>query len=117
MSLSKRQQEFTACVGLLIAYATMKGYGLTFGDAYRDTRLHGKFGQKKGYGSPCSVHKYRLAVDFNLFIDGQYIEDGHHSVWKELGEYWKTIHVDAVWGGDFEIKDSNHMSFAYGGYM
>ena len=113
MSLNKTQQEFTECVGLLIHYAFTFGYGLTFGDAYRDPRVHGELGIKKAYGSAKSCHKVRLAIDFNLFLDGKYIANGNHPAWKVLGEMWEDCHPLARWGGRFQ--DSCHFSFEYRG--
>ena len=69
MSLGVEQRRFTFMVGLLIKWAYENGYELTFGDAYRDPRVFGRTGDKKGYGRSKSNHKLRLAVDFNLFID------------------------------------------------
>lgn len=108
MSLSKKQQRFTQCVASLIVYAYSKGYALTFGDAYRDTRLHGDFGTKKGYAASRSVHKLRLAVDLNLFVDGEYIT-GDCDEYQDLGNYWEMLDGDARWGGRFQ--DLNHYSF------
>lgn len=113
MRLSEKQQEFTACIGRLIEHVERLGYGLTFGDAYRDPRLHGDFGVKKAYGASKSCHKVRLAVDFNLFVRGQYIADGSHSAWRELGEFWESTHSLARWGGRF--NDANHFSFEHEG--
>ena len=67
MKLSDQQIAFTLNIARLIDYAYSKGYGLTFGDAYRDARVHGEFGTKASYSAAKSVHKVRLAVDFNLF--------------------------------------------------
>mgnify|MGYP003147804439 CR=1 FL=1 len=114
MSLSTKQQRFTECVGTLIAYAYERGYAFTFGDAYRDSRLHGDFGDKRGYGAANSVHKLRLAVDLNLFVDGQYITDTGHPAYTELGELWESLDADARWGGRFE--DGNHFSFEHWGF-
>jgi len=117
MKLSDKQQAFTRCVGLLITYAYSMGYRLTVGDAYRDSRVHGNMGDKKSYSAAFSVHKVRLAMDFNLFVDGEWIANGDHPAWQHLGEYWETLHPGARWGGHFEKKDSNHFSFEYGGHM
>ena len=114
MSLSKKQQRFTECIGTLIAYAYSRGYGFTFGDAYRDERVHGGFGARSSYAAANSVHKVRLAVDLNLFVDGEYITDGEHPAYQELGALWKTLDDEARWGGDF--KDANHFSFQYQGF-
>ena len=113
MSLSAKQQRFTECLCTLIAYGIGRGYGFTLGDAYRDPRVHGKMGVKKSYAAAKSVHKMRLAADLNLFVDGDYITDGAHPAYVELGEFWRGIDPDARWGGDF--KDANHFSFEHGG--
>jgi len=115
MSLSEKQRLFTECVGDLIRFAYESGYALTFGDAYRDEKVHGKWGEKKSYSAGKSCHKVRLAVDFNLFVDGVYIIDGAHPVWKILGEYWESLDDNARHGGRFD--DSNHFSFLYKGVM
>ena len=114
MSISRLQGEFTFCCAKLIIYANSKGWYLTTGDGYRDPRVFGQFGEKKGYGKVNSVHKKRFAHDYNLFVDGEYITDGNHPAYKELGEYWKTVHPLARWGGDF--KDANHFSFEFNGF-
>jgi hypothetical protein len=116
MKLSTKQQQFTGCVALLVLYAESLGYGLTYGDSYRDPRVHGEFGEKESYSAAHSVHKQRLAVDFNLFVDGEYIADGHSEHWYELGLYWEGLCSDARWGGRFSSGDSNHFSFEHNGF-
>lgn len=115
MSLRKEQSEFVKCIGSLIEYAYSKNYELTFGDAYRDPRVHGPWGRKESYSSAYSVHKMKLACDFNLFVDNKYIQN-YHAAWDDLGSYWKSLHKNACWGGDFSIRDYNHFSFSYGGF-
>lgn len=66
MSLRKKQSLFAFHVSRLNQYAVSKGYEVTLGDAYRDPRLHGAIGEKKGYGHSKSCHKLRLAQDLNL---------------------------------------------------
>lgn len=114
MRLSEKQAEFARNIGRLITWAFENGYSLTFGDGYRAPSLHGDFGEKKAYGAAHSVHKLRLAVDFNLFIDGEYqtSTEAH----RPLGEYWKSLHPLARWGGDFPGGDGNHYSFEHEGY-
>ena len=116
MKLSVKQQEFTRCVSQLINFATAQGYGLTFGDAYRDERLYGSFGVKRSYSAAYSVHKKRLAVDFNLFVDGDYISDGDAPEWKVLGDEWVKMNPLARWGGNFGSNDANHFSFEHKGF-
>lgn len=109
MSLGEKQRRFTKMIGELIAFAYANGYELTFGDAYRDTRLHGIVGEKKGYGAASSLHKSRLAVDFNLFKDGRYLSRTEDYV--PLGIFWESI--GGTWGGRF--SDGNHFSIEHEG--
>lgn len=113
MTLGQKQRLFTKLVAQLIQYAYAQGYELTLGDAYRDPRVHGDVGVKKSYSSANSVHKQRLAIDLNLFKDGQYLTttEAH----KPLGEYWKSLHPLCRWGGDFSTPDGNHYSMAHEG--
>lgn len=94
MSLNSKQFKFTKAVSLLIQFADQKGYTLTFGDAWAKT------GHKKN-----SKHYSRLAVDFNLFKDGVYLNKT--SDHQELGEFWESI--GGSWGGRF--NDGNHYSW------
>ena len=112
MSLGDKQRRFTQCIGRLIAWAYENGYELTFGDAYRSPE-QATANAKAGTGIAASVHTQRLAVDFNLFIDGtfQQTTEAH----KPLGDYWKSLDPDARWGGDFTKPDGNHYSFTHDG--
>jgi len=92
-------------------YAHVCGYDLTFGDAYRDPRVFGEIGESMGYGHRNSNHKRRLAVDFNLFKDGVYLQKTEDH--RFLGEWWKKQHPLCRWGGDFE--DGNHYSLEWMG--
>lgn len=108
-TLGQKQRRFTRMIGLLIEWAYQNGYELTFGDAYRDPRLHGQVGEKKSYSSAGSLHKERLACDFNLFKDGQYLTRTED--YRPLGEYWESL--GGAWGGRF--NDGNHFSLEHGG--
>ena len=109
MTLGQKQRHFTRLIGQLIEFAYSRGYELTFGDAYRDPRVHGEVGAKKSYSSASSNHKVRLAVDFNLFRDGQYLTRTED--YTELGEFWESL--GGAWGGRF--NDGNHFSLEHGG--
>ena len=99
MSLGTEQRKFTLMVADLVHYAYTLGWELSFGDAYRDPRCD--------YGHIESLHRKRLAVDFNIFKDGVWLTDGTgHDV---LHDYWDLI------GGATRIDaDLNHYSKAYG---
>lgn len=112
MTLRQKQSKFAAMLPALINKAIELGYEVTLGDAYRDPRLHGAVGEKKGYGHSKSCHKLRLAIDLNLFNKGgefmQTTEDH-----RELGEWWEKQDPLARWGGRF--NDGNHYSFEHEG--
>lgn len=111
MTLGEKQRKFTALIAKLIEWAYANGYELTFGDAYRDPRVFGEVGYSKGYGRASSNHKVRLAVDLNLFKDGQY--QASTEAHRPLGEYWESLDPMCAWGGRF--NDGNHYSFAHEG--
>lgn len=96
MSLRKKQSEFAKKVALLILFAYEKGYEVTLGDAYAIT------GHNKN-----SFHYKRLAIDLNLFYDGEFlIKSSDH---ESLGLFWESL--GGTWGGRFKNPDGNHYSW------
>ena len=112
MTLGEQQRLFTRLIADLVVWAYNNGFELTYGDAYRDKRVFGYFGSSQGYGRARSLHKMRLAVDFNLFINGVYQRstDAH----RPIGEQWESMHHLCAWGGRFD--DGNHYSMTRDGY-
>ena len=104
MTLREQQSKFAKMAAELILKAYELGYEVTLGDAFRDPRLHGDFGVKKGYGAANSFHKKRLAIDLNLFKDGKFLSSTEDH--RKLGEWWES--KCGTWGGRF--KDANHYS-------
>ena len=107
MSLVTKQQQFAISIAKLIIYAESIGLPVTFGDAYRDPRLHGATGNKQGYGAANSCHKLRLAVDLNIIKDGKI---SPISDYEKLQKYWR----DNLNGSEMIDGDSNHFSWAEG---
>ncbi len=112
MTLSEKQTIFALNIAKLILWAAQNGYGLTFGEAWRSDAQAALYA-KQGKGIANSLHRLRLAVDFNLFVQGQFLEtpEAH----APLGKYWKTLHALNRWGGDFTTKDANHYSMEHEG--
>ncbi|MEQ9938726.1 M15 family metallopeptidase [Pectobacterium polonicum] len=111
MTLSEKQQRFTQMIGQLITWAKENGYQLTFGEAFR-TSEQAKLNAKSGAGIANSLHTQRLAVDFNLFINGQY--QTQTEAYTPLGEYWESL--GGSWGGRFTSRpDGNHFSLEHNG--
>jgi len=107
MTLGQQQRLFVRLQAQLVLWVYERGYELSFGDAFRDPRVHGEYGEKKSYSSSLSKHKQRIAVDYNLFISGEY--QTTTEAWREIGEHWETMHELCSWGGRF--GDGNHLSF------
>lgn len=95
----------------LIDKAHELGFEVTVGDAYRDPRAFGKVGDDGPYGAAYSCHKSKLAIDLNLFRNGDFVEttEGH----RELGEWWERQNDACCWGGRF--NDGNHYSLTWQG--
>ncbi|WP_279050100.1 M15 family metallopeptidase [Cedecea davisae] len=111
MTLSEKQQLFAVNIAQLILWANERGLRVTFGEAYR-TQEQAAINAKKGSGISNSLHTQRLAVDLNLFVNGQYktkTED-----YLPLGEYWESL--GGAWGGRFKSNpDGNHFSLEHNG--
>jgi len=98
MTLGQKQRKFTQMIANLINYAYLQGYELSFGDAWAHD------GHKDN-----SNHYIRLAVDFNLFKDGEYLtKTSDH---EPLGLFWEEM--GGSWGGRF--NDGNHYSLEHKG--
>jgi hypothetical protein len=108
-SLLQKQMRFMRMKVKLYQFAWDNGYEITQGDGFRDPRVFGKQGERKGYGETNSLHKIRLAEDINLFKGGKFLQDT--SDHKLLGEFWESI--GGTWGGRF--NDGNHYSLEHEG--
>lgn len=111
MTLREKQSKFARLVPRLVDKAHQLGFDVTFGDLYRDPRLHGPVGVKKGYGHAKSCHKLRLAIDINLFRNGVFLQGTEDH--RALGEWWEAQDPDCRWGGRF--NDGNHYSLEHEG--
>lgn len=108
-TLSQKQRRFAGMTVRLLSKIQNEGYEFTYGDAFRDPRVHGDFGVKKGYGAAKSLHKLKLAIDINLFYNGIYLTAT--SSHQKFGEFWESI--GGTWGGRF--NDGNHYSLEHSG--
>ena len=99
-TLRQKQSRFVRMVGTLIDYAYLQGFELTFGDAYALT------GHKEN-----SLHGKRLAIDLNLFRNGEYLTTTEAHL--PLGEFWERL--GGTWGGRFSKPDGNHYSLEHEG--
>lgn len=114
-SLRSCQSLLVKCLGELIRYAYERGYELTLGEAYIQTPRKTREGAfvDDGVHMPASLHYTRLAIDLNLFVRGEFITNGEHFAWLDLGNYWEQLDPACSWGGRF--RDANHLSVTYMG--
>ena len=112
MTLSQKQRIFTHNQALFVIWCFANGYELTDGESYRPPETAALYA-KQGRGIAASLHTMRLAKDWNLFIKGVY--QTRSEAYKPLGAFWKSLHKDNRWGGDFTTKDGNHFSMTHGG--
>lgn len=109
-TLRQKQSRFAYMVSRLITRIYSEGYQVTLGDAYRDPRAFGTHGSEHAYGKKNSCHKLRLAIDLNLFRNGEFLEStADHT---QFGEWWEK--QGGTWGGRFE--DGNHYSLEHLGF-
>lgn len=111
MTLGEKQRLFARLIAEHILWLSSQGYEVTVGDFYRDPRVFGEVGEKKGYGRSRSNHKRRLAADLNLFLDGKYLSRTLDHL--ESGKMWESRHELCRWGGHY--SDGNHYSLEHEG--
>lgn len=100
--LGSRQEAFSEALAQLLSFAKEKKLRIRVKDAYRDERLHGRWGEKKGYGAACSLHKLGLAVD--LWVHDPAVHIALHDFW------------DSVGGSQRITEDMGHYSFSWQGH-
>ena len=116
MTLREKQSEFARNVGKLITWCYENGYEISFGEALRTeeqqllyfegytivkahTDLHFAKAPRKTK-TMASNHLLKLAIDLNIFIDGQLIYDKKKL--QPIGDYWGSLHPTNEWGGNWE---------------
>ena len=108
MSLSNEQWEFLKDVARLILKADELGYKLTGGELWRPDEMQEIYLATGKSHVNRSQHQDRLAIDFNLFVNGaiQWIKNDD---WIVLGDFWKSLSSKNRWGGDWKtLLDQYH---------
>ena len=106
MTLGEKQEIFSYNLSKLIQFAYEKGYRIRLGEVFRtvDQQMlyfegyslmkigsELKLAKRKPRSRTMnSKHMKKLAVDINLFKDGEYL--AKREDFKELAEYWKGLH-------------------------
>lgn len=103
MKLSEHQRLFTRNIAKLIVFAYQHGLELTFGEAFRTNEQQLLYVQTGKSKTMDSNHLKRLAVDFNVFVNGNLTYDWNTI--KPLGDYWESLNPNNRWGGDWNKND------------
>lgn len=113
--MSALQEEFAQSAAKLIQKAAELGYGVTFGEVWR-TPTQAQWNADHHIGIAHSLHMERLAIDLNVFKDGDYITA--REPYEQLGTWWKSLKSPIPgafyrWGGDIEhLQDLDHFSLS-----
>lgn len=113
MNLREKQSIFANLVAKLIFQAQDMGYQVTLGEALRSPEEAARLA-KLGKGTKNSLHIQKLAIDLNLFKDGEYLDSTEDH--QRLGEWWEGqsfADIKCAWGGRF--GDGNHYSIEHAG--
>jgi hypothetical protein len=90
MTLDEKQRLFPYAIARLILWAYDQGYELTI------------------------ANSQHLSIDLNLFRGGRCLQFSEQH--RPLGEFWKSLHPDNRWGGDFRPRpDGSHYSMEHEG--
>lgn len=103
--MREKQSIFLQNIAKLILWAFENGIELTGGELFRTEEQHQwnlAHGKSKAVRSK---HQDRLAMDLNVFINGEYKTDKES--YKALAEQWKKLNPNNVAGYDWGW-DANH---------
>lgn len=105
--LAIAQTEFAVDVARLVLWvAEHPGWAVTFGEAHRPPEMAAIYAAQ-GLGIVKTLHADRLAIDLNLWIDGQWKPESISHT--PLGAYWEALRPGKNrWGGSFKKPDGNH---------
>lgn len=137
-TLGQKQEKFSTNLGKLLIFANGNGLGIRMGECFRTdeqaliyaltnpkkvllvnalkglgfTELAAAINNNTGTGIVKTLHGLKLAVDLNVFRNGDWAEKFDYMM---LARYWKTLDPENRWGGDFSKADIYHFSIEHEG--
>jgi hypothetical protein len=108
MTLAQKQWKFSMFLARLITWAYDNGYRISMGEGLRTKEqqaIYVKTGKSKTMNSK---HLVCLAQDIALWKDNVYLTETPD--YAPLGEYWKSLDPECVWGGDWGW-DGGHFQY------
>jgi hypothetical protein len=111
-SVKEKQFLFAALLPELIRHALDTSHNVALKELLR-TDEQAEIYAAQGKGIKGSLHCKGLAIDLILFKQGKPLWDKES--YRELGEYWESLHPLCCWGGHFKRRDAFHFSITHGG--
>jgi len=118
MKLSDQQALFTKNAVNLIQYLTESlGWKVVMGEVWR-REVTQKWLLEKGWTRTLkSDHLKKLAIDLFVWIEGIFLDNAEENkeIMASAGNYWKSLHPQNYWGGDYKkLVDINHFGMKEG---
>ena len=103
MSLVTEQHVFLQDFANLILFAIDSGYQVTAGELLRTQEQQAIYLKQKKSKTMDSLHLKKLAGDLSFFKKGIWLNGQKDAIEqiRPLGEYWKSLSPNNVWGGDW----------------
>lgn len=109
-TLLEKQQQFSWMFKDFLIWLFANGYTVTIGEVLR-TKKQAADNAAAGIGISNSLHLLKLAVDLNIFKDGEFLQT--YDELLTVGEIWESL--GGSWGGRFKNQDCDHFSLSYNG--
>jgi hypothetical protein len=99
MRLSEKQMLFAQDTARLFNYIWETGNQFTYGRAYDTPEEQQRLFDAGLSETLNSLHLKRLAIDLNIFVDGELTYDV--DTLRHIGEFWKSLSPNNEWGGSW----------------
>jgi len=107
MSLGKKQELFSRNLNKLITWIYANtDFEIRRGETQRPLMMQKYYVSVGKSWTLNGAHLKKLAADLFFSKDGKMVWS--HESLKEVGEYWKSLHPQNEWGGDWQKKDVPH---------
>ena len=99
MTRTQKQRKFSKFLAQLVIWAYDNGYEISMGEGQRTKEQQAIYVKTGKSTTMNSFHILCLAQDISLWKDDVYLTETPD--YKPLGDYWKSLDPECVWGGDW----------------
>jgi peptidoglycan LD-endopeptidase CwlK len=111
MTLSEKRRHFSKNFSLLVVWCHLNGYDVAIDTTRRTPEEQQRLIESGASQTMNSRHVDGLAGDLLLYDGQEYVTDP--LAYAPLGEFWTSLDVGNVWGGDWEsFPDFGHFEFS-----